>query len=291
MSPRDSVIAKLSGFWSLTKARQTMLLLATGICGYLLSKPASPSWHELGRGIAALYLAISGCTALNMIFDRDIDAKMVRTAARPLPQGRLNVIEAGVFGCGLSCAGLWLAWSLGTAFGIVVTLGFLIDLCVYTLWLKRLTPFSILWGGVSGGMPAMAGRVLATDTIDTIGILLALAIILWIPSHILTLIMAHAADYAAAGVPVWPNRFGMHATRRLIAATTLLDALVFIACATLLNITTPAYWGVVVSSIGITAIALWCWTQPHPRHDFMLFKAASVYMLLSFMLLAGGSIL
>lgn len=290
MTAHDSVLAKLSGFWSLTKARQTALLLATGACGYLLSQPSGLSWHRLGLGITALYLSISGCTALNMIFDRDIDAKMARTVSRPLPQGRLNVIEAGLFGILLSVAGLGLAWLLGPVFGAVVSAGFLIDLFVYTLWLKRLTPFSILWGGVSGGMPAMAGRVLACGHVDAIGILLALAIIFWIPSHILTLIMCHADDYARAGVPVWPNRYGMNATRRLIAGTTLLDALVFVTCGSLLHIKTAAFAGLVVISFLITAIAVWCWARPHQRHDFMLFKAASIYMLLSFMVLSLGSI-
>jgi len=291
MKYSDSVIAKLSGFWSLTKARQTTLLLTTGACGYLLSALGNIQWHELGLGIAALYLSISGCTALNMVFDRDIDAKMVRTAARPLPQGRLSLLEAGLFGCVLSSAGLWLSWKLGAAFGTVVTAGFLIDFCIYTLWLKRLTPFSILWGGVSGGMPAMAGRVLATGTIDVIGVLLACAIILWIPSHILTLIMSHASDYRAAGVPVWPNRYGMTATRRLIAGTTLLDAVVFTTCAMLLRLQHTALLSLVILSALITALALWCWLRPHQRHDFMLFKAASLYMLLAFSLLAAGSLL
>lgn len=290
MNVRDSVLAKLSGFWSLTKARQTLLLLVTGACGYLISAPAGPQWRELALGIAALYCSISGCTALNMVFDCDIDAAMTRTAGRPLPRGRLTLIEAGLFGTVLSGFGLWLSWTLSPAFGGVVTAGFLIDLCVYTLWLKRLTPFSILWGGVSGGMPAMAGRVLALGHFDAVGVLLALAIILWIPSHILTLIMYHADDYAAAGVPVWPNRYGMTATRRLIAGTTLLDALVFSVCGVLLRVRPAALSALMLCSAVITALAVWCWIHPHRSRDFMLFKAASLYMLLSFILLAAGTV-
>jgi protoheme IX farnesyltransferase len=176
-------------------------------------------------------------------------------------------------------------------FGLIVTIGFLIDLFIYTLWLKRLTPFSILWGGISGGMPAMAGRVLALGHVDSIGVLFALSIILWIPSHILTLIMYHAKDYEKARVPVWPNLYGLTATRRLIAAATLLNAVVFAASGLLLGIHRTALLSLVLLSVLITGVAVWCAVSPHERHDFMLFKAASCYMLLSFVLLTAGALL
>lgn len=287
----DSVIAKLSGFWSLTKSKQTMLLLVTGACGYIITRPRAINWHELLLGVIALYLTISGCTALNMVFDSDIDAKMSRTANRPLPRGTVRLLEAYVFGFLLSCTGFWVAWNLQPVFGLIVTIGFLIDLFIYTLWLKRLTPFSILWGGISGGMPAMAGRVLALGHVDSIGVLFALSIILWIPSHILTLIMYHAKDYEKARVPVWPNLYGLTATRRLIAAATLLNAVVFAASGLLLGIHRTALLSLVLLSVLITGVAVWCAVSPHERHDFMLFKAASCYMLLSFVLLTAGALL
>jgi len=287
----DSVIAKLSGFWSLTKSKQTMLLLVTGACGYIITTPHAMNWRELILGVIALYLTISGCTALNMVFDSDIDAKMSRTANRPLPRGTIRLLEAYVFGFLLSCTGFWVAWNLNSVFGLIVTIGFLIDLFVYTLWLKRLTPFSILWGGISGGMPAMAGRVLALGHVDIIGVLFALSIILWIPSHILTLIMYHAKDYEKARIPVWPNQYGLTATRRLIAAATLLNAVVFTASGLLLGIHRTAMLCLVLLSMLITGVAVWCALSPHERHDFLLFKAASLYMLFSFALLTAGALM
>ena len=103
--------------------------------------------------------------------------------------------------------------------------------------------------------------------------------------------MSHASDYRAAGVPVWPNRYGLTATRRLIAGTTLLDAVVFTSCGMLLRLQHTALLSLIILSALITALALWCWLRPHQRHDFMLFKAASFYMLLAFSLLAAGSLL
>jgi protoheme IX farnesyltransferase len=113
----------------LTKQRQTLLLLVTGAGAYALSVPRALEAPQLLLGIAALWAAISGCTVLNMVLDRDIDAMMARTAQRPLPAGEVSVRTSVVFGALLSCSGLALSWALGIAFGAVVTAGFAIDLC------------------------------------------------------------------------------------------------------------------------------------------------------------------
>ncbi len=189
----------LAGLWNLTKFKQTLLLLITGACGYIISRPHSINWNELGLGMLALYAAVSGCTVLNMVFDSDMDAGMARTAQRPLPRGIIKMVEAVLFGSMLSYVGLWLSWQLMPVFGMVVAAGFIIDLCIYTLWLKRITPYSIIWGGMSGGMPALAGRALACGCLDFTGLLLALSVLFWIPTHILTLVLRHAEEYAQSG--------------------------------------------------------------------------------------------
>jgi protoheme IX farnesyltransferase len=281
----------LAGLWNLTKFKQTLLLLITGACGYIISRPHSSNWHELALGMLALYAAISGCTVLNMVFDSDVDAAMARTAQRALPRGIIKMVEAVLFGSLLSYFGLWLAWQLKPVFGMVVAAGFIIDLCIYTLWLKRLTPYSIIWGGISGGMPALAGRALACGCIDLTGLLFALSVLFWIPTHILTLVLRHAGDYEKVKIPVWPNCFGSAATRRFIAVATLCNAVVFSACGLLLEIRNWALGALVAMSLAITAIAVWCAVSPRERHDFVLFKAASLYMLLAFVLIAVGAFL
>ena len=82
--------------------------------------------------------------------------------------------------------------------------GLFFDVVIYTLWLKRRTPWSIVWGGISGGMPILAGRVLAVGRIEWIGVVLALAVLFWIPTHILTFSMRYREDYANAGIPTIP---------------------------------------------------------------------------------------
>ncbi len=276
-------------FWMLTKFRQTLLLVVTGCCAYIISKE-QVDYQGLLSVFLALYLSVSGCTVFNMLFDSDIDAKMERTSNRPLPRKAVSRREAVVFGFFLSALGLILAFSMSFIFGFMIVTGFFFDLVVYTLWLKRITPLSILWGGVSGGMPVIAGRVLATGQFDFICILFGLSILLWIPSHILTLVMCYAKDYKLAGIPLWPNIYGFGATRRMIGIATVLNAFVFIMLGALLNINIYMLAVLVLASTLVLFFVFYSMVNPLRRKDFVLFKAASVYMLLAFIILTVGSI-
>jgi protoheme IX farnesyltransferase len=282
-------VALVGSYVALTKQKQTILLLVTGVGAYALTLPGTVRWIELLFGALALWLSVSGCTVLNMVLDRDIDAKMARTSARPLPMGELSVRAAVVFGMVLSVPGLALAWALGPVFGAVVTAGFLIDFVVYTAWLKRRTPYSILIGGLSGGMPALAGRALALGDIDVVGMLLAAGVLFWIPAHILTLAMRRADEYRAAGVPAWPCHFGTTATRRLIAGSSVLGAVTLFAAGWLLGVPTAALVALAGLGAGLCALAVGGLVRPSDRHDWLLFKAASIYMAASFGCLVVGA--
>lgn len=296
MDVREAVVergpfARAAALVALTKQRQSALLLVTGVGAYALSLPAGIRWPELAVGAVALWLAVSGCTVLNMVLDRDIDAKMARTAGRPLPTGEVSPRVATGFGLVLSLAGLLLAWSAGVTFGVVVTAGFAVDLGVYTAWLKRRTPLSIVFGGVSGGMPALAGRVLAVGHVDLVGVLLALGVLLWIPAHILTLAMRRADEYREAGVPAWPCVYGLAATRRLIAASTIAGAITLLSAGALLGIHAVPLAVLAVLGTCLSALAVVGLIRPSDRQDGVLFKAASIYMAASFGCLVVGAAL
>jgi protoheme IX farnesyltransferase len=284
-------LARLRDLFALTKFRQTLLLLITGVCAYALTLPGAIRWGELAFGTLALLASIAGCTALNMVVDRDIDAVMDRTATRPLAAGRLSLPVAVAFGLSLSICGLLLAWLIQPLFGTTVTAGFVLDFGVYTLWLKRKTPTSILWGGLSGGMPALAGRSLALGHIDLIGVLLALAVLLWIPAHILSLSTRHVDDYRRSGIPVWPNVYGLRATHRLIAVATILNVMVLQLAGLTLALNLAALVGLGALGAALIAFSLISLAHPSDANTWRLFKFASVYMLLSFTLLTLGTIL
>lgn len=289
--PRAAWTQRFADFWALIKFKQTALLLVTGFCGYLLGRGwPVPPLEGLGM-LAGLFLAISGCTALNMVLDRDIDARMARTAGRPLPAGRIRPSQAALLGSSLAAAGLALCLALDWRFGLVVTAGLAFDLLVYTTWLKRRSALSIVFGGVAGGMPVLAGRVLALGYVDPIGLLLASAVLLWIPAHILTLALRHADDYRAAGVPTWPNQYGPRATRLFIAVSNLLNALTLTTTALLLRLHPIPLALLVALGLAMLALAAAQLVAPTDRRNWLLFKAASVYMLLSSLLLTGGSLL
>ena len=282
--------ARLADYGSLLKFRQTALLLITGFCSYALTRglsfdPAEALWMATG-----LLLSIGGCTALNMLLDRDIDARMGRTADRPLAAGRMRPLEAMVFGGLLSVVGLAHCFGLDMRFGMVVALGFAFDLFVYTAWLKRRTPLSILFGGVSGGMPVLAGRVLALGRLVVVGILLAGSVFLWIPSHILTLALRYADDYRRAGVPVWPNVYGRRATRLVIAGANLLNVLVLTTCALLLRVRAAVFVLLLGMSLGMFVLASLQLISPTDERNWLLFKVASLYMLASSLLLTVGAL-
>jgi len=269
--------------WSLIKSRQTALLLFTGIAGYASAADPAGGWAPL---IGALLTTISGATVLNMVYDRDIDRLMARTKNRPLAAGRLSPAPALALGIALSGGGLVWAFAEDALFGLVILAGWFLDAVVYTVWLKRRTPWSVVWGGISGGMPALAGRTLALGRIDLVGLLLALAVLLWIPTHIMSFSIKYAADYAEAGVPVFPNTHGTGFTQRVISVSTLLAALTMLAATWLLALP----WGVIGVAaclgavlVGLAANAL---VRPSVQVNFRLFKFASVYMVAAMGLIA-----
>jgi protoheme IX farnesyltransferase len=281
---------KLRLYWPLIKSLQTGLLLSTGMAGYL--SVHTPVRLSALAGLAlSLFLAISGSTILNMWYDRDIDAKMRRTHKRPAAAGLLGRREVFRLGMVVSILGIGGAVALAPQYGLVVFAGLFFDVVVYTLWLKRRTCWSILWGGVSGGMPILAGRVLAVGRLDLIGILLALAILFWIPTHTLTFSIKFDEDYRLAGVPTFPSSYGLAFTRTTIAVSTVLAALAIGWAGILIGIQAGFLRLLAVLASGLLLISFASVTRPSERANFALFRYASFYMLASMVLLSMGRLL
>ncbi len=266
----------LSRYWPLIKSLQTGLLLATGIAGYLSAHSPQGNWPTALGMIGSLFLAISGSTVLNMAYDHDIDALMRRTCWRPLPKGLVSVRQAVALGLVLSAVGIGWALVLSPLYAAIVFAGLFFDAVVYTIWLKRRTPYAILIGGLAGGMPVLAGRTLAVGQIDRVGVMLALGVLFWIPTHIMTFSMRHFADYQAARIPTFPGAYGFHITRVVIAASSLAAALIMAGTAAMIG---AQLWLLGVLGVGLLAFAVFGVARPSPRLSFALFKYASLYML------------
>lgn len=279
---------KLRLYWPLFKSLQTGLLVFTGLAGYMSARCPVYNLPTMLGVLVSLTAAIGGSTILNMWWDRDIDAKMLRTCNRPLASGKIQSAEALKLGLALSLIGVALAVSLDWLYGLIIFTGLFFDVVVYTIWLKRHTCWSIVWGGISGGMPILAGRAIGMGELDWIGVLLAVGILFWIPTHILTFSLRYSADYQAAGVPTFPSTYGAGFTRTTIAVSSILAALAMGAAAFGIGISWGFFRLLGVLSTGLFLMAIVEMLRPSDRGSFGLFKYASIYMLSSMVVVVIG---
>jgi protoheme IX farnesyltransferase len=201
---------------ALTKPRVMSLVVFSGLCGML----AAPQLPPLVLGFTAILciaLGAGACGALNQWYEADIDAKMRRTAKRPLPARRMDRQSALHFGVGLGVfsvllMGLATNWLAATLLAVSI----LFYVLVYTVWLKPRTPQNIVIGGAAGAFPPLIGWIAATDNFAALPLLLFAIIFLWTPPHFWALSMFVRSDYAAAGIPMLPVVAGVQNTRRQI---------------------------------------------------------------------------
>ena len=220
-----SVGGEVRDFVALLKPRVMSLVVFTALVG-MVAAPGSV--HPLIGAVALLCIAVgAGASgALNMWFDADIDARMARTAARPIPRGSVTPDEALAFGTVLSVIsvaslGLFVNWVAAAL--LAFTIAFYVF--IYTIWLKRRTPQNIVIGGAAGAFPPMVGWAAVTGTISIESIVLFAIIFMWTPPHFWALALYRARDYERVGVPMLPVVAGAAETRRQILIYSVLLAL------------------------------------------------------------------
>ena len=203
-------------YFALTKPRVMALVVFTGLMGLL----AAPVHINPILGFTAiLCIAVAGgaAGAFNQWYEVDLDAKMKRTAGRPLPSGRLSREQAFGFAMVLAVGSVVL---MGLAVNVVAAalllLSILFYVFVYTVWLKRRTPQNIVIGGAAGAFPPMIGWAAATGDVTLLPLLMFAIIFLWTPPHFWALALFVKTDYANAGVPMLPVTNGLAATRRQV---------------------------------------------------------------------------
>ena len=214
----------VSDFVALLKPRVMSLVVFSGLAGLLI---APGQIHPLIAAVAIFCIAIgSGASgAINMWYERDIDALMARTQTRPLPACRMAPDTAIAFGITLAVAavvlmGLIVNWTAG----LLLALAEAFYIFVYTVWLKRRTPQNIVVGGAAGAFPPMIGWAAVTGDIALLPVLLFAIIFMWTPPHFWALALYRSDDYARAGVPMLPVVAGLKATRRHILLYSVLLA-------------------------------------------------------------------
>jgi len=205
----------LSDYAALTKPKvQSLLLLTTVSTMYVAGHPSV--------GLVALtclggYLSAGGAGAVNHYYDRDIDARMARTADRPVPSGRVSPGAALAFGVGLAALSFaQLALTVNLLAAALALSGFLGYVFVYTMWLKRRTPQNIVIGGAAGAVPPLVGWAAVTGHLGGTAVILFAIVFFWTPPHFWALSLLMKDEYARVGVPMLPVVRGEPETRRQI---------------------------------------------------------------------------
>lgn len=267
------------------------MLALTGLAGYLSQQSPESSWGLLIGLTGSLLLTISGFTILNMLIDRDVDDRMERTRNRPLVTRQVKVRNAAIMALVLLIMGLGWSYALSRLYFLLAIAGGTIDVVVYTLWLKRRTAWAILWGGIAGGIPILAGRVLARGDIDTAGLLLAMAVICWIPSHNITLGMLHSEDYLYAGIPTFANAYGINVARSAVVLSSLLTTLLFGSAFFHLGFSPTSLAMLAIISLGWIGVVIHSLLKPSHLAFAKLYHISSLYMLLVMLIISLSTLL
>lgn len=253
LTPAESTESTVRDYFSLLKPRVMSLVVFTGGCGLLL---APGHIHPFLAFITILCIALgSGASgAINMWYDRDIDAVMKRTQKRPIPSGRVNPDEALGFGIAIAIASVLI---MGIATNIIAALvlaaAILFYVFVYTIWLKRSTPQNIVIGGAAGSFPPMIGWAAVTGDVTLMPIILFMIIFLWTPPHFWALSLLIKDEYKNAKVPMLPVVSGEEVTRLNVLVYTFILAS-FCALPIILGYTGIVY---AVSALALNLIFIW----------------------------------
>ena len=281
------ITADWRDFLALTKPRVMTLVVFTGLCG-LLAAPGHIHPVLAFTAILCIALGAGAAATLNQWYEVDVDAKMKRTANRPLPAGRMDREAALHFGVGLSffsvilmgMATNWLA-------AAVLAVSILFYVFVYTIWLKPRTAQNIVIGGAAGAFPPVIGWAAVTGDVTALPIALFMLIFFWTPPHFWALALFVKSDYAAAGIPMLPVVSGEVATRRQIWFYTAIMAVAALA-PVLLNLTGVIYG--TTALLGTALFALFAFQVYRRREsdparmkpEKRLFKYSILYLFLLF---------
>ncbi len=255
----DSKGAEVRDYIRLLKPRVMSLVVFSGFAGLVL---APGDLHPVLAAVAVLCIAVGAgaAGAINMCYDRDIDAVMTRTRGRPIPRGRIAADDALAFGTVLAAGSVFLmALAVNFMAAGILAAAILFYVFVYTMWLKRSTPQNIVIGGAAGAFPPMIGWAAVTGGISVESLVLFSLIFFWTPPHFWALALYRRGDYAEAGVPMLPVVAGVRATKLQMLIYTIL--LLPLAVAPYwLGIAGPLY-GAAAAVLGalftLSAVAVW----------------------------------
>ncbi|MBA3976906.1 MAG: protoheme IX farnesyltransferase [Nitrosopumilus sp.] len=277
----NAVSNQIKNYYELTKPKIWYLLVFTAFgaaisASWLFDIPISlATWILLLGGVAAGSAAADTLTGYN---DRDIDAIMDRTKDRPIPSGRISPKNALIFGLVLASISLVFSFFINIWAFLLMAFGLFDNIIVYSKWLKRTSQYNIIWGGFSGGAPALIGYVAVTFQHIEIGFVMAGLVFFWIPTHIWSLALHVKEDYKKAQVPMLPVVSSETKSVRIIALTTLMMVVFsvlpfFFNQFGLIYLATAAVFGIVM-----LVLSVWLLIKPSEKASWLVFKFSSPYL-------------
>jgi len=240
---------RIAQYWALTKPRVTQLAVFCAIIGMFLATDGFPGWKVLIAGTIGIWLLSGAAFAVNCLVEAEIDARMARTARRPMAMGELTRTQTIIFSTIIGGLGMLVLYTQVNPLTMWLTFVTFVGYAViYTMILKPATPQNIVIGGLSGAMPPALGWAAVANDVPMEAWLLVLIIFVWTPPHFWALAMYRRDDYARSGLPMLPITHGMSYTGLQVwlyaialAATTLLpfavrmSGLIYLAAAVVLN--------------------------------------------------------
>lgn len=208
---------KIGKYLELTKPKVTLLNLLVGVTCFVLAAFPAIDWVKLAFFAGVGYLAAGGCGVLNSVYDQDIDRLMSRTSKRAIPTGQVAAQSAAVLGGLMIAASFALSYLLFNPLtALMMGLGTAFYLIIYTVWLKRVSPWNVVIGGFAGCFAALSGWTAVANTLSLTPLLVASLDFLWTPGHLWGLAIKKIREYKNAGVPMLPVKVGVRRASRVV---------------------------------------------------------------------------
>lgn len=213
MNPITISSNRIAQYLALTKPRVTQLAVFCAVIGMFLATPNLPDWRIVLAAAVGIWLLAGAAFAVNCLVEREIDARMARTARRASAQGEISVRQILLFSAIIGGAGMGVLYFLVNPLTMWLTFATFIGYAViYTILLKPATPQNIVIGGLSGAMPPALGWAAVANEVPMQAWLLVLIIFVWTPPHFWALALYRRDDYAKSGLPMLPVTHGMNFT-------------------------------------------------------------------------------
>ncbi|MDO8702611.1 MAG: heme o synthase [Undibacterium sp.] len=205
---------RFAQYMALTKPRVTQLAVFCAVIGMFLATPELPAWRLVVAATVGIWLLSGAAFAVNCLVEREIDARMARTARRASASGEITPRQILLFSAVIGGAGMWVLYSMVNPLTMWLTFATFVGYAViYTIILKPATPQNIVIGGLSGAMPPALGWAAIANDVPMQAWLLVLIIFIWTPPHFWALAMYRRDDYAKSGLPMLPITHGPELTR------------------------------------------------------------------------------